>query len=98
MRKITYTKKFHVHRLKLMLNRKEPCKTCPAADSKSRSLKIASYIESHYLNDPCKTCCKFVGVKYRTGFNSTCPCMKFGSSTAITKTLKEIEEFEKETK
>ena len=82
-----YTVRRHIKRLKIILDRHNLCKFCPA------SLKFNSEKNADipWTNLPCKICVTFIGIKFKA-FHG-CPCHQLGQEETVKRTLKAIEKF-----
>ncbi len=87
-----YTRKMHIHRISLMMKRKEPCKGCPA----SRGFKGLDYNFDMWKGRGgiikgwqwCKICWDFIGM---SSDKAMCPCTYLGKEEALKRTLIALE-------
>lgn len=82
-----YTVRRHIRRLKYILNKDNICELCPA----NILFNPEDYKGTPWMNNPCKVCLTFVGLKYK--HFRCCPCFQLGMKEAVRITLKAIEKF-----
>ena len=91
-----YTKPEHVRRLKIMLNRENPCGCCPAAP-KFSAAKSASLFWVQGVESICKTCRDFLGElpgHHDATGPRKCPCLVLGHEEALKRTHLAIEQYD----
>ena len=87
--KSTYTKKVHIHRLRLMLKRDDPCGCCPAA----KMFNAEGYPNILWKDYPniCNVCRSFIGLHPVTKCDmysiKKCPCNALGPEEALKQTI-----------